>query len=62
MPKTAKKETKETAQFSVTFSTATAEVINEMVKMPEYRNNRSFAIETLITSSAAYKRFVKNKK
>ncbi len=62
MLKKAKKNNKETVQFSVTVSNDTAQMINEMLTLPQYRRNRSLVIETLITSNPTYISFSKDKK
>lgn len=55
-------DTKATVQFSVTFSKETADVINKMTELPQYRNNRSFVIETLVTSNPTFVSFNKKTK
>ena len=59
MPVTDNKKSKGTVdRMSIAFSLETANMINKMVQLPKYRNNRSFAVESLVTSSPEYITFV----
>lgn len=42
------------ARISIAFSINTAIIIEKITLLPKYRNNRSFAIESLVTSSPEY--------
>lgn len=53
--KNSEKKSKGTVdRMSIAFSLDTADMINKMVQLPKYRNNRSFAVESLVTSSPEY--------
>lgn len=57
--KNSEKKSKGTVdRMSIAFSLDTADMINKMVQLPKYRNNRSFAVESLVTSSPEYIAFM----
>ncbi len=43
--------------IGITLATETADTIDDMMELPEYRNNRSFVIETLITTHPKFRKF-----
>lgn len=52
----------ESISTSITFSKNTYDVLEEMKKLPQFRNNRSNVVETLIINNPQFKEFIANKK
>lgn len=53
---------KQSQARSITFSVATDRNIDKIMKLPQYRNNRSMAIESLITTNPIYIELTQKKK